>query len=187
MSRASNDNLREIVARFPTTRDEDWKYTDLSRARDIAARWLDAGAAAPRDSLQEEIASVTGTIEAVWLVIADGELQSSDTPDGVSVDILDAVPAGDSALAEFNAALVRDGIRIRFSRPVAEPLGLLIIDSATQTAVSQVYVEVEFEEGASGNIVEYHTSRGDADQYANVFVTMQLRAGSSANHVRLRF
>ena len=42
MSAVSTDRIREIVGRLPTTRDEDWKYTDLARARDISTRWLDA-------------------------------------------------------------------------------------------------------------------------------------------------
>jgi hypothetical protein len=32
---------------FPTTRLEDWKYTDLSKIADISQRWLENGAPAP--------------------------------------------------------------------------------------------------------------------------------------------
>ena len=42
MTAVSTDKVREIVGRLPTTRDEDWKYTDLAPAREISVRWLDA-------------------------------------------------------------------------------------------------------------------------------------------------
>jgi len=55
MKRRSTDELQAIVGRMPTTRDEDWKYTDLARARDISSRWLNAGADAPSATLSKEI------------------------------------------------------------------------------------------------------------------------------------
>ncbi len=186
MTRLSDDKLREIVARFPTTRDEDWKYTDLSQARDIASRWLDEKPSTAAASLQDDLTGITSAIDAAWLIIADGELQTPQLPDGVTVETVDAIPVGDSALAEFNAALVSDGIRIRVSGQVARPIGLLLLDSAEQTSVAQAYIEIEFETGASGEIIEYHASRGDADQYANTFVTVRVGDAAIANHVRVQ-
>ncbi len=186
MSRPSDDKLREIVARFPTTREEDWKYTDLSRARDIAARWLEEKPAAAASASPDRAAAITDSIDAAWLVIANGELQTSRPPDGVTVGKVDYIPLGDSALAEFNAALVSDGIRIRVSGKVSTPIGLLLIDSAERTSVSQAYVEIEFDDGASAGVIEYHASRGRADQYANTFVTFGIGEAASASHVRIQ-
>jgi len=186
MSRPSDDKLRDIVARFPTTRDEDWKYTDLTQARDIASRWLDEKPVTTSSTPQEDVTAVTKAIDAAWLVIADGELQTSQVPDGVTVEKIADVPVGDSALAEFNAAMVGDAIRIRFAGTVDQPVGLLLIDSAEQTCVAQAYAEIEFEDGASGAVIEYHVSRGNADQYANTFVTVNVGATASAGHVRIQ-
>ena len=186
MSRPSDDKLREIVARFPTTRDEDWKYTDLSRARDIAARWLAEKPATPSSDLQDDMAAITGPIDAAWLVIADGKLHVPQLPDGVSVSKIDDIPAGDSALAEFNAALVNEGICIRVSEAVARPIGLLLLDGAEQTSVAQAYVEVQFEAGTRGELIEYHASLGEADQYANTIINVHVGDGASANHVRIQ-
>ncbi len=186
MSRPSDDKLREIVARFPTTRDEDWKYTDLARARDIASRWLDEKPVSSTAALHDDVAKITATIDAAWLVIAEGQLQTPRVPDGVAVGRVDEIPVGDSALAEFNAALVSDGIRIRITGEVTQPVGLLLFDSAEQTSVAQTYVEIEFEDAASAQIIEYHVSRGDADQYANTFVTMNVGAAAAASHVRIQ-
>ena len=51
MKRRTTDELQAIVGRMPTTRDEDWKYTDLARARDISSRWLNAGTDTPTSAL----------------------------------------------------------------------------------------------------------------------------------------
>ena len=76
MSRPSHsiDELRKIVSRLPTTRNEDWKYTDLSLARDISDRWLAAGGEAPVADIENEIDVITGGIDAHWIVIANGKL-----------------------------------------------------------------------------------------------------------------
>ncbi|MDJ0709862.1 MAG: Fe-S cluster assembly protein SufD [Woeseiaceae bacterium] len=186
MSQLSIDKLRDIVARFPTTRDEDWKYTDLSRARDIAARWLEDRDAVAAPELQDEVQAITGALDAAWLVIANGELQASQIPDGVVVTDIDSVTVVDSALAEFNAALAPDALRIRVSGAVSRPIGLLLLDGAEQTSVAQAYIEIEFDDGADGEIIEYHASRGDADQYANTFVSIRLGTASAASHVRIQ-
>ncbi|MDJ0750948.1 MAG: Fe-S cluster assembly protein SufD [Woeseiaceae bacterium] len=186
MSRPSDDKLREIVARFPTTREEDWKYTDLSRARDIADRWLEEQPASAAPPSPDGTAAITDTIDAAWLVIADGELRTSQLPDGVTVGTVDDIPLGDSALAEFNAALVGDGIRIRITGDVGTPIGLLMIDGAERTSVSQAYVEIDFDDGASAELIEYHVSRGQADQYANTFVTFGIGEAASVSHVRIQ-
>ena len=110
MSHASTDRIRDIVGRLPTTRDEDWKYTDLARARDISARWLDAGAARPSPSLDAEVAAITESIDATWFVFENGVLEKLHEGDGFSAETLGDVPAADSALAELNAALLADGL-----------------------------------------------------------------------------
>ena len=186
MSRPSDDKLREIVARFPTTREEDWKYTDLSRARDIADRWLEQEPASAASAPQNHVGAITGSIDAAWLVIADGELQTPQAPDGVTVHNVDKIPVGDSALAEFNAALVSDGVRIRVSGEISRPIGLLLLDRADDTSVAQAYVEIVFDDGASGDVIEYHASRGDADLYANTIVAVDVGTAASANHVRIQ-
>ena len=59
MTRLPTDKLQAIVGRLPTTRDEDWKYTDLSRARDITSRWLDAGGETVAAEIADDIARIT--------------------------------------------------------------------------------------------------------------------------------
>ena len=186
MSAISTDRIREIVGRLPTTRDEDWKYTDLSRARDISTRWLDAGAATPADSRTEEITAITSSIDATWFVFENGRLSALADGDGFTAEKLAEVPFGDSALAELNAALLADGLRLRFDGTPSKPVGLLFFDAAEEPSLTQGYVELEFAAHAAADVVEYHASRGSADHYANSRVSIKVGDGAAVNHVRIQ-
>ena len=186
MTRLSTDKLRDIVGRLPTTRDEDWKYTDLSRARDITSRWLDAGCETVAAEIDDDITRITSSIDATWFVIANGELRlPGDTP-GVSAQRLDSAPVADSALAELNTALLLDGLRVRIEGTLEKPIGLLLIDGAADAATSQTYVEIEFAANSAGEVIEYHASLGATDHYANVIIDITVGDNAAANHVRIQ-
>ncbi len=73
--RAALDQLRQDG--MPGSREEDWKYTDLSSAIAISNRWLENGAPLSRDDLQDSIDEITNSIAANWLVIANGVIRST--------------------------------------------------------------------------------------------------------------
>jgi Fe-S cluster assembly protein SufD len=171
---------------MPTPRDEDWKYTDLSRAREISGRWLSAGAATPATVLADDIDRITGGIDATWFVIANGELKTLTEPAGVSVEKFAEPPAMEGALAELNAALLIDGLHIRVNAELEKPLGLLVIDHANEDSVSQTFIQIEFAAHATGEIIEYHASSGTADHYANTIVTLNVGDNASVKHVRVQ-
>ena len=186
MTRRSPEDLRAIVGRLPTMRDEDWKYTDLSRARDITSRWLEAGAKTVAADIDEEIERITGSIDATWFVIANGELRLPGATSGISAERLNDLPAAANALAELNSALLVDGLRVRIDGAPDKPVGLLFIDGAADTATSQARVEIEFAAGADGEVVEYHTSQGAQDHYANTFVAITVGDNANAAHLRIQ-
>jgi Fe-S cluster assembly protein SufD len=186
MTRLPTDALQAIVQRLPTPRDEDWKYTDLSRAREISERWLGAGAAVPAAVLADDIERITSDIDANWFVIANGELTILTKSVGVAVEKVKKPPAMEGSLAELNAALLIDGLRIRVNAELEKPLGLLIIDHADEASVSQAFIHVEFASHSAGKIIEYHTSSGSADQYANTIVTIDVGDNASVRHVRIQ-
>jgi Fe-S cluster assembly protein SufD len=186
MKAVAADKVREIVERLPTTRDEDWKYTDLARAREISTRWLDAGAVAPSPPLDEKIAAITASIEAAWFVFRNGELTAVPAAEGVTSEKLDTAPVGDTALAALNAALLRDGLRLRIDGATPAPIGLLFIDGGETPMVSQGYVEIQANPSASAELIEYHASVGDADQYANTAVSIEIGDNASIRHLRIQ-
>jgi len=186
MTRPSTDALRDIVGRLPTTQDENWKYTDLSRARDIASRWLDAGCETTATEVDDDVARIAGSIDADWFVITNGVLQLPDSAAGVTAERISATPISDGALAELNAALLADGLRLRVDGTPDRPRGLLFIDAAADTSITQAYVEVAVNANACAEIVEYHASTGTADQYANTIVAVEVGDNATARHVRIQ-
>jgi len=178
---------------LPTVRDEDWKYTDLGSAIDISNRWLAAGAAsASSDSLAESIQTIVESIDANWLVIANGEIDVTHfaATKGIGIERYSESTAPfstDRPLADLNAALLRDGLRVRISAATAQPLGILIIDEANAgAAVSQANIAIEVAPGCDAEIVEYQSSGGDDDHYGNSVITLQAGQAAAANYVRIQ-
>jgi Fe-S cluster assembly protein SufD len=194
-------NRKAALARFldrgfPTTRLEDWKYTDLSTVAEISRRWLEDGAPVPAaETLDARIAQIRSALDIDWIVIRNGTISGAaelDSCDGLTVSTFSDsahVPGYEHPLADLNAALLPDGLHIRVtsgSSP-ASPLGLLIADGAdAQPGVAQSRIVIEMEEGAQAQFIEYHVSVGAADHYANGVVEMSLARGSSIDYVRLQ-
>ena len=186
MTRLSTDAVQAIVQRLPTPRDEDWKYTDLARAREISERWLDAGATVPAAVLADDIDRITSAIDANWFVIANGELKSLSEPAGLAVTKITKPPVMEGSLAELNAALLIDGLHVRVNADLEKPLGVLIMDHANEASVSQAFVCIEFAPNATGDVIEYHASSGAAEHYANTIVTLEVGDNASVSHVRIQ-
>jgi Fe-S cluster assembly protein SufD len=178
---------------LPTVRDEDLKYTDLSSAIDISNRWLSHGAsAAPIGALLDSIQSVISSIEADWLVIANGHVELAYFEGSSSSDVErfsdSATPfVMDRPLADLNAALLHDGLRVQIHGATEKPLGILVIDLASDGAgVSQTNVEIDVAPGCDAEIIEFHSSAGKDDHYANSVVTLRVDQSAQANYVRIQ-
>ncbi|MBT8068538.1 MAG: Fe-S cluster assembly protein SufD [Gammaproteobacteria bacterium] len=177
---------------FPSTRHEDWKYTDLAPVIDISNRWIEAGANSADVSLPA--GSPLETIDADWLVIANGRIDGESLArlalEGVELSHLGDVGSRSMIqwpLLGFNDSLLEDGLRIRVSAKTKKPIGVLLIDSAdAQPIVSQARIDVDVEAGASAGFLEYHLSHGDADHYSNVVVNLNVADGARADYVRVQ-
>ena len=180
---------------LPTLRDEDWKYTDLSPLVDISNRWLDAGGQQPTHADRTDIAdAIPGSIDATWFVIADGAVDEepighSETR-GIEVSRLSDAPpefAAGRPLADLNAALRQDGLRIRITERLDKPVGILLIDrSGANVGVTQSYIEIEVAPDASANLIEFHVSDGEQDHYANSVLTLNIGEAAEVRHVRIQ-
>jgi Fe-S cluster assembly protein SufD len=178
---------------LPSVRDEDWRYTDLSSAIDISNRWLSEGAAsASTDALRDSISSISSSIDANWLVIANGLVDLTYLVESSNIDIErfsdSATPfVMDRPLADFNAALLHDGLRVQIHGATERPLGILIIDEANAGAgVSQANVEIEVAPGCDAEIIEYHSSAGTDDHYSNSVIALHVGQAADASYVRIQ-
>ena len=180
---------------LPTLRDEDWKYTDLSPLIDISNRWLSAGGQQPPPALPADtIAAITSSIEAHWLVIANGTIDERSVAavrrNGIEISRFSEAPSPfvkSQPLADLNAALLQDGLRIQLTRSIKKPVGILIVDRAGDgAAVAQSCVEIAVASGVSVEFIEYHASEGNADHYANTVLSIAVGDGADVKHVRIQ-
>jgi Fe-S cluster assembly protein SufD len=181
---------------FPTTRLEDWKYTDLAAVADISQRWLENGApVSSAEPVSDRVAAIRAAIDIDWIVISNGAIADGMDlagKDGLSIATFSELahaPGFEHPLADLNAALLPDGLHIRVQAGTSHdrPLGLLIVDGAdSQPGVAQARIFIELEEGSQAQFVEYHASIGEADHYANSIVELSLARNASADYVRIQ-
>ena len=182
---------------FPSARDEDWKYTDLAGVIDISERWL-ASSPTSIDELPDtaQIREITSSIDANWLVFANGQLDR-DLSDALSQSditvspIIDGEPDLDidDPLSDLSAALMANGINIRVAKGTRldKPIGLLFADRATSgPQLTQARVHVQLDASSAAKFVEYHTSAGEQDHYSNVFVGLSVDEDASVDYVRIQ-
>jgi Fe-S cluster assembly protein SufD len=180
---------------LPTLRDEDWKYTDLSPLVDISNRWLTAGGQQQSSGVQSDaIEAIVRSIDATWLVISNGSIDDrffeSGTGDGVEVSRFSDAPSPfvmERPLADLNAALLQDGLRVRVTGLIEKPVGILVIDrTGANAGVAQACVEIEVAPGATAEFIEYHVSDGDDDHYANSVLSIAIGDDADVKHVRIQ-
>jgi len=196
-----SDNRQAALARFlergfPTTRLEDWKYTDLKTVAEISRRWLEGGAIpAENSALEGEIRRICSSIDADWIVVANGVISpggASRIGQGITVSShseSSLAPAFEVPLADFNAALLTDGLHIRIGADAADdrPLGLLIIDGSDGLpGVAQTRIRIDFDDGAKAQLIEYQVSLGAADHYANGVVELSIASEAVVDYVRVQ-
>ena len=186
--------LAAFAARgFPSVRDEDWKYTDLTRAIDISRDWLLAGAPQEGPDL-DAIRAVQAAIDAHWLVLANGAIvnECSDllSLPGVHVETGKLTDAKfTSPLSDLNAALNRSAVALRVGRDWTgdRPIAVLVADSAAAAAMaSHVRVAIRLEPSAAASVVEYHWSTGPEPHYSNVLIELELAANARCRYLRVQ-
>lgn len=189
---------------FPDQRQEDWKYTNLAPAAKLSNAWLRERPAvsAPQPIsalLRQRIDQTVTKIPARWLVIANGIVEKTSLSNLEAQAGLTVRSAAESAhlasvvtqdvMSRFNAALIRDVLHIEIAanQAIDEPIGILIIDDASdKTSVSQTRVVIELEENSCASFIELHATAGDEEQFANCVCNMRLAEGAKACYVRIQ-
>ena len=182
---------------FPSTSEEDWKYTDLAPVAEVSRNWLEIGAPIDsNDAIEDGIAKIRDSMDLTWLVIANGsilggtpaELQGTNVQIG-RLEEQGIEPTSDLPLHDLNTALLNDGLSIRIPADVRleKPLGILVIDSAASgPRVSQARLQIDVASGAHAQIVEYHASLGDGLHYSNAIVDVSLAEHAEIRYLRLQ-
>lgn len=200
---------RKALARFretafPTTRQEEWKYTNLAPAVDISNRWLrkaagDAPQAALSPTVRKYAETLALSVDAYWLVIANGVVDRNRLADLAGLAGLELSSATEGAAAEafaahdalslFNIALLRDALHVRLAAGVAldRPLGILVFDEpADGQTVSLPRIVVSAGANARASVIEVHASAGGDEQFTNAVVDVEVAPGASLSWLRLQ-
>jgi len=205
MSNALN-TIREAAWRtfevdgLPTTRDEDWKYSDLSRIGALLGdQWWDAKA-------EEAVAAADFSIpdlDAYRLVISNGDfdLAASDLPDGVTVKSLAALIQDEpdttlelmlhdsdapfaSGITALNSAKASDGccICVPDNVKLDRPLHILHLSSG---GAAHIRTGITIGKHAELEIIE-HFVGSDVAGLTNSLTAIRLEAGARCEHYRLQ-
>lgn len=182
---------------LPTKRDEDWKYTDLTPLVGISNQWLDLGGdVTPQADTSDISDRIQKSIDADWLLIANGQVDANSVAalaqEGITVELLSEHEDStnfSAPLADLNAALLRDGLRISVDAncSIQRPIGILVVDTAaTAASLSQIRADIVVGANSTLDLVEYHSSSGEGEHYANSVINLTLEDNARANCVRIQ-
>jgi Fe-S cluster assembly protein SufD len=189
---------------LPTTRDETWRYTNL---RSLAAQsFVDAprkphGAIAPNASLS--LLGESGRAATLLLVNGYPTMPSADRlPDGIEIHSLGELarldpdrvlqflqPLSDADQQRWvllNTALFVDGLYLKITSRVAEPLVILHVaagEGADDIAYPRIIIEAAT--GSSATIVEQHVTQGEYTPLNNSMTHIALRKDAQLEHYRV--
>ena len=190
---------------FPTTHDEDWRFTSLKPLIDLP--FLPTLEPDDQALAQAEINDISfGRHDVDRLVFVDGHYSSdlsliSDQPDGVTVSNLagslsklenniGTLTANDeNPFIALNDAFFTDGawIRIPPNGRLAKPVHLVYLSTAGGDGqAAHVRNWIDAGDNAQGTLVESHLSLGQAATSTNVVTETRIGAGANLEHIKFQ-
>jgi len=206
MLRARSAGLETFAqAGFPSTREEEWKYTS------VAAIERHAFLASPRRVESASVAREAGAhffaeLAAYRLVFVDGRyspgLSTAGTPPAGATlcslgDVLERTPqrleeyltqtGQQTVFGRLNTAFMRDGAYVHLARGVVidEPIHLLFLATAAGAAIHARNLIVA-ETGAHATIVEHYVGRDGAAYFTNAVTQIFTADGATVEHCKLQ-
>lgn len=192
---------------FPTTRQEDWKYTNVAPIAKTPFRL----AGAPERSYRARDIEPFTFGEPTWprLVFVDGHYapqlsSAAQLPPGVlAMDLTEALPTeGDlaqqhlahhavtdtSGFVALNTAFIRHGafVSIPDDEPRGSPIHLLFVSTASAPdTVSHPRVLLIVGRGGTASIVESYVSLGEGVSFTNAVTEIVVGDNAAVEHVKL--
>jgi Fe-S cluster assembly protein SufD len=189
---------------LPTQRDETWRYTDL---RGLAAQSFEAAPCETRGEIDRGalMSLVDAGQHAATLVMINGclPLNTSETSiNGIEISSIKALsqsnpkslerffPAASDADQRrwvlLNTALFDDGLYLKVTRQVTEPLVILHVSTgerAHESAHPRIIIDAA--PGSSATIIEHHVSHGDIAPLNNSNTHISLSMDAQLEHYRV--
>ncbi len=187
---------------LPGRRDEDWKYTDISRiTATLGETWWQP---APTETAEPEISDIEG-LDAYRIVFVRGafQLEASNLPDSIQLKPLSALLAEDvdatshgllkldesaplfNGFLAANSALASDGLCacIGENTKLDKPLYVLHIGNSTAHLLNGIMLG----QGAEATLIEHFVGGdGSAAGLSNIATYIRLQDHASLSHYRLQ-
>lgn len=183
---------------LPTTRHEEWKYTNVAPISRLTLQTPPevCPAVAPGDLGGLRLTFVNGRFDAARSVLGaeasgvaqplvrvlDSDIASLDGRLGASADRVGA------AFVALNTALFEDGAVVRVPRGVhiEAPIELLFLAGGEHTFAQYPRVLLILEEGSSATVVERYVGESPQPYLTNAVTEAVLEPGSSLRHVKVQ-
>jgi Fe-S cluster assembly protein SufD len=204
LRRAGNAHFAEFG--FPTTEDEEWRFTNIRPIAELNPQ------AAPKNVrlTREDIARFTySDLPSRMLVFVDGklhpELSSPGSNDGVKVlDLAAASEAesdvlqqhlgryaryDDNAFVALNTSLIDDGalIVVGAKQEITEPIFLLFVSTGKVAgAVTNPRVLVVAQERSRAVVIEKYVTLGDQPHFTNSVTELILAESARLEHCKIQ-
>jgi Fe-S cluster assembly protein SufD len=185
----------------PTTRDEDWRFTDISPLTKISFHPVRTASALAASDIARFVLPEAGA----RLVFVDGvyapQLSANDSTVEVSTIAAGLIPRGavmqnhlgrhaafdDNAFAALNTAFLNDGALVVVPRNVALPAPVHLLFVSTQKeAASYPRCLVVAEAGSSVTVVEDFVALQDGAYFTNAVTEIAVADNAIVNHVRVQ-
>jgi Fe-S cluster assembly protein SufD len=189
---------------LPTQRDETWRYTDL---RGLAAQSFEAAPCETRGDIDRDAALslVDAGQHAVTLVMVNGCVPSNANEtsiNGIEISSIKTLSQSDpKSLARFfpaasdadqrrwvllNTALFDDGLYLKITRQVTEPLVILHVSTGERAhEAAHPRIIIDAAPGSSATIIEHHVSHGDIAPLNNSNTHISLSMDAQLEHYRV--
>jgi Fe-S cluster assembly protein SufD len=200
---------RFVTGGFPTTRDEDWRFTPVAPI--ARGEWKLDGWTAGRLVTAAQLEPFRfGQPDWCTLVFVDGRFRAElshrpKLPAGVMVEPFAEALSRDPAFVErsfarvarpdstafsaLNAALAHEGavIRVAAGTDLAQPIHLLHVTTPEAAgAALQTRTIIAVEPGARAQFVESFAALGDAASFTNAVTEVTVGAGAWVEHSRIQ-
>jgi Fe-S cluster assembly protein SufD len=185
---------------FPTTRDEQWKYTNLRRleTREFAVGQADAPyqGALPHPTNTYQMVFVDGWYRPALSTLPTlpglrisslAQLQRNDSDALASV--LATTSNDNSRLVGLNTALTQDGVLIESADNMVlnQPIMLTFVwSNQLQSLMSHPRIAVRLGKHSKLSVVEQYMNSGTTAHFNNIVSTAQLGEGAQLEHCRVQ-
>ena len=190
---------------FPTTRNEDWKYTDLrgmlrhqyslsepqatgDAIADLLQNFQDTHRLVFVDGRFSLAHSIVGQAEPGLELASIAEKLKTD-PDSIKNHLGGCADVDRQAFAALNTAFINDGAFVRINKgyQALKPIDLVFVTSGTEQAqFISPRVSIVAEAQSKASVVEHYLSLSDAKYFSNAVTEVKLLPGAELNHCKLQ-